>query len=290
MAGTGGAARFAFVALAAIGVACTPAPSAPADAGPLPSASSTPVPSAPLPLSPRTPLDAGTRAHLVLPCRVMALAGSPTIAFDGGASALAQSSVAAGWVTLTASDSMTVTLPRTARELTFLGPGLAHPCVGTDEAWLLRGRFQGARGSGESPGADQWVVTPFAVLRYGSAILEVAVDEGAVHASLKGGSATILPEGASSWELLDTKGPRVVPGAPLGPAGATASAARCAKATGAATALEDALLRPGATTAPTFSDLAMRANDAHVLARAACAVAKLRADEAAGSGASPRTR
>ena len=52
--------------------------------------------------------------------------------------------------------------PRTGRELSFIGPALVEPCVGTDEAWLVRGRFLGSRGTGESPGAEQWVVTPFA--------------------------------------------------------------------------------------------------------------------------------
>jgi hypothetical protein len=196
--------------------------------------------------------------------------------------------VAAGWVTLAAADTLTVTLPRTTRELAFPGPGVLEPCIGSDEAWLLRGRFQGTPGAGESPGAEQWVVTPFGVVRYGSAIIEVSVDERAVRASLKGGSATILPEGATTWERLDTAAPRVVTGTPLGKGATAAAADRCAKASSAAKELEDAVLLPDATAAPTFGDLAMRANDARVLARAACAVAKLRADPAVD--ALPRTR
>jgi hypothetical protein len=216
---------------------------------------------------------------LNLTCRALAVGGNPTIAVDGGASKpLAMNDFADGWVTLGAADTLTVTLPRTGRELAFLGPALLEPCVGTDEASLLRGRFQGSRGSGESPGAEQWIVTPYGVVRYGAAILEMTVDDGGVHASLKGGSATILPEGDSTWQVLPLGTPRVVKGAPLGKAASLASSARCAKASAAAKALEDALLLPGATASPTFGDLAMRANDAHVLGRAACAVAKVRED------------
>jgi hypothetical protein len=190
-----------------------------------------------------------------------------------------------GWMTLAAAaDSVTVSLPRTGRELSFLGPALVEPCVGTDEAWLARGEFQGSRGSGESPGADQWVVTPFAVLRYGAAIVNVVVDDTSVHASLKGGTATILPEGATTWRLLDGDATtQVVKGTPLGKAATAAAEDRCAKASTASKALEDALVLPDAAASPTFGDLSMRANDAHILARAACAMAKLRDDPASNS-------
>jgi hypothetical protein len=242
--------------------------------------------------SPRPLVDAGLARHrLNLSCRAMAVTGSPTIAVDGGGSRpLAMNDFADGWVTLGAADTLTVTLPRSGRELTFVGPALVAPCVTADEAWVLRGRFQGARGSGESPGAEEWVVTPFGVVRYGAAIVEVTVDDTGAWASLKGGSATILPEGESAWQILrqDTRGvvppvvPRVMKGAPLGkPLGSEASQAaseRCAKASAAAKTLEDALLLPDATASPAFGDLAMRANDAHVLGRALCAVAKLRED------------
>ncbi len=213
----------------------------------------------------------------------MVVHGAPTIAIDGGASApLAMNDVARGWITLAAGDDVTLTLPRTGRELEFLGPALVDPCVGTDEAWLIRGKFQGSRGSGESPGAEQWIVTPFAVIRYGVAILDARVDDKSVQASLKVGTATILPEGATVWELLDSSAPaRVVKGTLLGKAGTAAAAERCAKASTVSKSLEDALVLPDAAASPTFGDLAMRANDAHVLARAACAIANLRADPAA---------
>jgi hypothetical protein len=273
----------AVAAVASLAIACSRPSSAPEDAAPAPAevASSLAPPAV-------TSVDAGNaraavsaRRRLSFTCRAMAVQGSPSIAVDGGARPLAMNEPADGWVTLPAStDTLTVTLPRTGRELAFLGPARVEPCVGTDEAWLVRGRFQGSRGSGEAPGAEQWVVTPFGTVRYGAAILEVVVEGTTLTASLKGGTATILPEGATAWELLDPKAPRVVKGAPGGKAATTASADRCARASAASKALEDALVAPDAAASPTFGPLATRANDAHILARAACAVAKLRADAA----------
>jgi hypothetical protein len=269
--------RLLSIALLALPLpACARTSSAPGDAAPAPVASPSPVAE-----SPRPPIEAGPPRHrLTLACRAMAVQGSPTIAVDGGVKPLAASDPADGWITLGEKDTLTVTLPRTGRELTFIGPAFLEPCPGTDEAWLARGRFQGTRGSGESPGAEEWVVTPFGVLRYGAAIVEVTAYDVEFHASLKGGSATILAEGASAWQTLPPDAPRVVKGAPLGKTASAASAERCAKASAEAKALEDVLVLPDAAASPTFGYLAMRANDAHVLARAACAVAKLRADPA----------
>jgi hypothetical protein len=238
------------------------------------------------PPRPATPEAGAPRPHPLRPCRVMAMQGAPTIVLDASAPApLHTSDVAQGWLSLAPGDGVTVTLPRTGRELAFVGPGVVEPCVGTDEAWLARGTFQGSRGSGEAPGADQWIVTPFGVVRYGAAILEVRVDGGTLRTSLKGGSAMILPETAGAWEQLTIGASRVVKGVPLGAAASAAAEGRCAKATAAAKTLDDAILAPGAPTSPGFGDLAARANDAHVLARATCALAGLRAQVSALAGA-----
>jgi hypothetical protein len=276
--------------LAFLALACGRATSPPADAGPADQASApTPAVTAP-PVMPRTLVDAGAlRRRPNLTCRALAVQGAPTIALDAGVKPLAMNDLADGWVSLVAGDSLTVRLPRTGRELAFVGPATFEPCVGTDEAWLLRGRFEGSRGSGESPGAEQWIVTPFAIVRYGAAIIDVAVDETSIHASLKAGSASILPEGSTTWQSLEAGAPRVVKGAPFGTLGmpgkgpgaaaaATASADRCAKASATSKKLEDELSLPDAAASPVFGDIAMRANDANVLARAECAIAKVRAE------------
>ena len=251
--------------------ACARSSGTPADAG------ADVSPPAPAPM-PRVLLEAGaSRAqHLILPCRAIAVQGAPTLATDAGAHPLATSDLAGGWITLGAGDTVTAKLPRSGREVSFTGPGLVEPCVAPDEAWVSRGRFQGGRGSGEAPGAEEWVVTPSAVVRYGAATVEVLVEGSVVTVSLKGGSATILAEGSAKWEPLDTSSPRVVKGAPLTRAGSTAATDRCTKASDAAKALEDALLAPGATSGPTFGETAMHATEARQLARATCASAKLR--------------
>lgn len=266
----------AFV-LSTCAAGCERTSSAPADAEP-------PKPTASVAISPPPPrplIEGGApRHHLNLACRALALRGSPSIASDAGLKPLAINDLTDGWVTLAAADTLTVSLPKTGRELSFLGPGTFEPCVTTNEAWLVRGTFQGSRGSGESPGAEQWVVTPFGVIRYGAAIVEIVVEAAEARVRLKAGSATVLPEEGTSWESLSVDATHVVKGAPLGKAAALASADRCTKATAATKTLEDVLALPDAAASPIFGDIAMRANDAHVVGRALCAVAKLRAEPA----------
>ncbi len=256
-------------------------PNAQTDAGPPVSAAAVAPPAS----HARPALDASVpRQHLVLPCRVLAEQGAPTISLDASAPIpLQPNDPARGWMTLAPGDDVTVTMPRTAREIEFLGPALVHPCVAGDEAWVARGTFRGSRGSGETPGAHEWVVTPFGVVRYGAAIVEVVVDASSARASLKGGSASVLSEGATNWDVLAAGTTRVLKGAALGDAGAREAGAHCAKATLDAKALQDQLLAPGAPASATYGDLATRADDANVLARGLCAMAGLR-----GSGAATR--
>jgi hypothetical protein len=267
-----------FVSLVALGAcACSRGSSAPVDAGPARTF-------APPPIAATNPpahvAEAGAPRHrLNLTCRALAVKGSATITLDGGTRALATSDPADGRITTGPADTVTVRLPKNGRELTFSGEGTFEPCAGDDEAWLYRGRFDGERGSGEAPGAEQWIVTPFGVVRYGAAILDVAVDDTSLRASLKAGSATILPEGSTAWQALETEGARVVKGAVRGKAGTASADERCTKASAASKALQDELSLPDASASPIFGDLAMRANDANVLARALCAVAKVRATD-----------
>lgn len=81
-----------------------------------------------------------------------------------------------GWLAMGKGSKFVAKDPRTTRETTFHGPGRARACVGyAEESWITAGTFDSTMGSGESPGQEEWVVTPLAVLRYAAAKLSVDV-------------------------------------------------------------------------------------------------------------------
>jgi hypothetical protein len=82
-----------------------------------------------------------------------------------------------GWLTLGKGAKFVAKDPRTTRETTFRGgPGRVRACVGyAEESWIAAGGFDSTIGSGESPGQEEWVVTPLAVVRYAAAKLSVDV-------------------------------------------------------------------------------------------------------------------
>jgi len=217
------------------------------------------------------------------PCRVIAVAGAASQPLDGGA--LAVGGVVPSWIELTDAARVTVKEPSSGRELLFVGPASAVPCVQESQAWLARGTLSGTRGSGEKPGAEQWVVTPSAVVRYGAAFVDVTVATDGTHAVLKGGSATAIADGEDTWHPLDAKAPFVAapparaPRLAKGPSGADAASPsdRCAKTSADASALEAQLLAPAETSDPGFGELAKRTTEARILAQAACAMSALRA-------------
>ena len=160
----------------------------------------------------------------------------------------------------------------------------AHANIPRQRTLLLKLSAPSKRGLTWSPEYARQRSIGGLLLNRGEEHLDVVVDDTSARASLKGGTATILPEGATTWRLLDGDAAReVVKGTPHGKAATAAAAERCAKASAASKSLEDALVLPDAATSPTFGDLSMRANDAHVLARALCAIAKLRDDPASNS-------
>jgi hypothetical protein len=82
------------------------------------------------------------------------------------------------WLSLGRDARLVAKDPRTTRETSFQGPAHVRVCVAhREESWLTAGRFESAVGAGETPGAEEWVVTPFGVVRYLAA--KIAVD---VHA------------------------------------------------------------------------------------------------------------
>jgi hypothetical protein len=80
------------------------------------------------------------------------------------------------WLSLGRDARLVAKDPRTTRETSFQGPARVRACVAhREESWLLSGRFESAIGAGETPGAEEWVVTPFGVVRYLAAKLAVDV-------------------------------------------------------------------------------------------------------------------
>jgi len=97
------------------------------------------------------------------------------------------------WLDLPAGAKVTAKSPRTLRETTYEGPGFARPCVDHDEeAWMIGGSFSAVSPGNESPGAEEWLITPFGVVRYTSATLFVRLDKKSIDVKVTGGNASIL--------------------------------------------------------------------------------------------------
>jgi len=109
-----------------------------------------------------------------------------------------------GFLSLAPSARLVIKDPRTSRETTFVGPGRARACVAErEESWLPEGHFESSIGSGEGPGAEEWVVTPEAVVRYTAA--QLRIDTGGAQTSVAVGA------GAAFVWVPDDAHTRVVP-------------------------------------------------------------------------------
>jgi len=211
------------------------------------------------------------------------------------------------WEELGAGAHLVVREPRTARETTYRGPGWARICVDSqEEAWLAEGGFESSPGSGEAPGAEQWVVTALGVVRYaGSAKVVVEARTGGVSLAVTDGAAFVWPAedtkvvGANAGDA-DGGGTsegwtRVVSGrATLAPrergrggpqAAAQAAVAQCSDLAQRARTLAAALLEKPVEAAPPAEPAEQVLT--RRLARAACAVAHLRASTLTGGAAPP---
>jgi hypothetical protein len=101
--------------------------------------------------------DSGLPLPLPL-CRIMASENGPPASAD-----------ATTWLALPAHASFTARTLETGRELRFEGPGRVRACGG-DVALVGEGSAIGLPGSGESPGAEQWVATACGVARWASGV------------------------------------------------------------------------------------------------------------------------
>lgn len=126
-----------------------------------------------------------------LPCRVIGITGKVsalivgTTPGDGGAPLLYPGAdvPSSTWLDLGEAAKITAKDPRTTRETTFFGPALIRACVHQEEeSWIASGSFESAPGAGETLGAEEWVISPFGVVRYGAAglTLIVSAKEGVV--------------------------------------------------------------------------------------------------------------
>jgi hypothetical protein len=286
------AAALAYLTVCTAGCgACEP------DRAPPPAASATPSTSG----AATFPSLSARAAHPTPPklaCRVVALDGEARVEGPGGdagsAPLLLQGlTPTEAWIALGAGARVVARDPRTTRETTFRGPGRARACVGyTEESWVAGGTFESSPGAGETPGAEEWVVTPSGVVRYTAAQLSVEVKAREAVVTLQGGSAFAwqATTGVSDAGPLDEGWQRLAPGkARLGgrdePASATLD--RCASLAASARSLATQVMAPGGTAdAGTITQQVTTRR----LARAACAVASVRVNALPSTDAAPLLR
>ncbi len=244
------------------------------------------------------------------PCRAMALKGTAALrADDDGADAGAPRALMVGdrvsddtWLALGPGASLTVEDGRSGRDILLTGLADVRACVDDEEeTWVARGTFESSPGSGEVPGAEEWVVTPFAVVRYSGAKVIVQVEEknatvqvktGVAHAYLTHPRSSI--PGAGELPVVD-HWTRIEAGKSMdlgtGDNGAWRTrddASRCAAMANSARDLADRLHNP--TDPSIIADLGPKHVAARLAARAACAVAALRVDRLAGTPANANAR
>ena len=190
-----------------------------------------------------------------------------------------------GWLAVATGGRLVAKDPRTTRETTFRGPARVRACVGNnEESWLAAGAFESSPGAGETPGAEEWVVTPLGVVRYSAAKLSVEVSKGGVKLVVNGGEAFLWraddakARGADSRAETDDGWLRADGGAvdltgtgSSTLAGARGAVARCEVLGKAAHDLSAVLLAGGADAATVTTQVSTRRQ-----AKAACAVAALR--------------
>jgi hypothetical protein len=294
--------------------ACEPDRSAALDAGPAASVARAlpPPPPAPPP-RPRVELRAPCRAIAVDGDTHLEGPGTRP---DAAAPMAVQDRIPAdAWIALGAKGRLVVRDPRTARETTAAGPGRVRMCVDSqEESWLAGDTvsFESSPGSGEAPGSEEWVVTELGVVRYSAARLGVQARAGAISLTVTDGVAFVWPAQDATFSLPPPAKDRDAVAAPpvseadgwervAGPARMTLSVrprvhrdpaarsaagalAQCTQLANRTRELAAALLAPPSAGDPARPDASLVADPVEQvrtrrLARAACAVARLRAAE-----------
>jgi hypothetical protein len=234
--------------------------------------------------------------HL-LACRVVTLDGDARIEApgqDAGTAPLLLQGLAPpeAWIDLAAGSRVVARDPHTTRETTFRGPARVRACTGfTEESWIASGRFESSVGAGESPGAEEWVVTPSGVVRYTAAEISVDVTRHGAVATLSSGLAFAwATETADAGAALEEGWRRLAPGkTPLATHEEPVASAvdRCASLASTARSLAAEVMAPGGAAGDRTIP---RQVTARRLARAACAVATLRVSALSPADAAPLLR
>jgi hypothetical protein len=250
----------------------------------------------------RAATTAPTRSGAGLHCRLGAsVADSPGTPTAGAIAAL-QALPDGDWVLLGPTARVVIKDPRTARETAFFGPAHVRACVDhREESWVAEGRFQSSEGAGETPGAEEWIVTPSGVVRYVAAKLNVDVSAKGTTAALAAGTGFVWtahdarleadatrdggPTDTSEepWTRLSTGLFRMVPTTGVSLlAGARSAVDQCSARATRAGALARTLVDRGPDAATPGQGAAEQVR-ARRIARATCAVAWLRLATLPGS-------
>jgi hypothetical protein len=253
---------------------------------PAPAVSAPTEPSA-APTNPAPLLEAG---HVVtdasvskLACRAIAVASGDS---GGGALMLKIGDLLAedAFIDLGAGAKITAKHPRSTREATVLGPAHARFCVGfEDETWLASGTFKSGAGTGEAPGTEAWVVTPWGVARFSAGAITAKAD-GGLEVSVTSGIGHVwsgepaADGGNNTWQKVTTGSFAVHGGVakePLDAKGAKHTVTRCRAAADTARSIAVSMTPDGGP-APDLGRLAGEHVVARREGRAACEVARLR--------------
>jgi hypothetical protein len=172
-----------------------------------------------------------------------------------------------GWLTVAPGARLLFDVPPSLHELSVTGPAVVDPCTrGEEHLYLLQGRVESAAAS-PVPRADEWIVSPFSVTRFRTAVLKVNVDETRAVLEVTSGEAAAMGERDEAFATVQPGATVSFTGAPVDVDGAAVAVARCE-----ADARNDRAL----DLAPGSADARARASEAHEESRARCAMARLR--------------
>lgn len=238
-----------------------------------------------------------------LACRIVTLDGEAHIETPGsdagGAPLLLQGlAPTEAWFSLSKGARVVARDPKTTRETTFRGPARVRACVGyTEESWVASGSFASSVGAGEAPGNEEWVVTPWGIVRYTAAALSIEVKPHEADVTLNDGVAFAWQPsagGADAGAATGDAGSAMEEGWLRLPAGKTrlgtphdetpsATLDRCTALASSAHDLAAHVMAPGGASASTITQQVTTRR----LARAACAVAALRVNTLPPADAAP---